>query len=528
MNNNNIKLNDIWDFSFNDGPQTSVTVPNCFDTLKEYQFKRGIGTYSQTVEASGQVELFYEALGLRAKIYWDENLIWEEKTPYTPNKIKFDAGSLQLHTLKIVCDNTIDDSCESEFRSFYDFYGFGGIFHNITLRKLPTTAFDYVKVIPNIENKSIDLQVKLFGPYEEIKVYIDDVFVGLLPETLTANIKVPNGKLWSPETPNLHKLTLISNLDTYTCNFGLRKIEAKDGKIYLNNQEIKLVGVNRHEVHPSCGAATSKEIILQDLKMIKAAGFNMIRGAHYPQCEDLLNAADSLGILIWNEIIGWGPTIESLINQEFQSRQCDSLTRMITTSINHPSIIMWGFLNEGATDKIEARPCVSLLYNTAKALDDSRLITYASMYGEKDLCLDLVDVVNFNTYPGWYGGTHTFFEQNLVIPKLNELLNFVKSNPSIANKPVIISEIGAAAFIGDHSKRRWSEEYQASLIECAVNYTLNNPDYSGILLWQFCNSPVDDNIRIMMRPRGYNNKGLVDEYRREKLAWKLFPKILAK
>ena len=98
----------------------------------------------------------------------------------------------------------------------------------------------------------------------------------------------------------------------------------------------------------------------------------------------------------------------------------------------------------------------------------------------------------------------------------------------MAEKPVIISEIGAASFIGDHSKRRWSEEYHAQLVKCAVEWVLKNEDSSGILLWQFCNSPVDDNIRIMMRPRGYNNKGLVDEFRTPKQAWKLFPDILTK
>jgi beta-glucuronidase len=106
------------------------------------------------------------------------------------------------------------------------------------------------------------------------------------------------------------------------------------------------------------------------------------------------------------------------------------------------------------------------------------------------------------------------------------LCAFVKNDPALAGKPLLISEIGAASFIGDHSRKRWSEEYHAQLVQCAVEYTLESRDFCGILLWQFCNSPVDDNLRIMMRPRGYNNKGLVDEYRNPKQAWKLFPQIL--
>ena len=157
---------------------------------------------------------------------------------------------------------------------------------------------------------------------------------------------------------------------------------------------------------------------------------------------------------------------------------------------------------------------------------EPRLVTYATMHGKNDRCLDLVDVVSFNTYPGWYGGTHTFFREDLVHTELEGLFAHVRSVPELSGKPVIISEIGAAAMIGDHSGRRWSEEYQKQMVECAVRLALTHPDCSGILIWQFCNTPVDDNIRIMTRPRGYNNKGLVDEYRRPKQAWDLFPGLL--
>jgi beta-glucuronidase len=147
----------------------------------------------------------------------------------------------------------------------------------------------------------------------------------------------------------------------------------------------------------------------------------MIRGSHYPQSQMMLDIADELGLLVWDEILGWENPSESLNDPEFQRRQCDGLTRMIKTSVNHPSVIMWGFLNEAATDKVAARECIGKFYHKVRELDASRLITFASMHGEKDVCLDLVDVISFNTYPGWYGGTNTFFEKVLVTDKLEEL-----------------------------------------------------------------------------------------------------------
>ena len=523
---NKISLEGMWDFTFEDGSKTSLPVPGCFDTVEPYRLRKGKGCYCRKVNGSGIMELTCDGLGLRADIFLDDIKVYSEVSAYTPFKIRFDAGDTNEHELKIVCDNTICDIPESEFRSFYDFYGFGGIYREIALRKLPDTTFDYVGIFPDIEHKTVDLHIELFGREREVTVRIDDKVCGKLPGSGNGIFQVPMPQLWSPENPHLHYLHLDCGCDHYECRFGLRKIECHDGTIFLNGQPLKIIGVNRHDVFPDTGAAVTKEQLYRDLQMIKNAGFNMIRGSHYPQSQMMLDIADELGILVWDEILGWENPIDSLTDPEFQRRQCDGLNRMIKSSVNHPCIVLWGFLNEAATNELAARECISKFYNVIRELDNSRPITFASMWGEKDLCLDLVDVISFNTYPGWYGGTNTFFEKTLVTDKLEELRAFVKADPKLSNKPLLISEIGAASFIGDHSRRRWSEEYHAQLVKSAVQYTLDSNDFCGILLWQFCNSPVDDNSRIMMRPRGYNNKGLVDEYRRPKQAWKLFPEIL--
>ena len=520
-----LSLDGLWDFTFADGQNMKLPVPGCFDTVPSLRFCKGKGTYTRTVVCGNMVELSCDGLGLRAEIFWDGKLIYQELTAYTPFKVRFDAGNSGEHELKVVCDNTIEDTPQSEFRSFYDFYGFGGIYRSITLRELPETYFDYVKIIPDIDRGSIDLEVSCGGDEQEITVIIDGVVCGKLPGSGRKSFRVPQPELWSPETPHLHKLQLICNQDRYECRFGLRKIESRDGKILLNGQPLKLVGVNRHDVLPDTGSTVSKEQLFRDLQMIKQAGFNLIRGSHYPQSQMMLDIADELGILVWDEILAWGNPLDSLTDAEFQKRQSNALSRMIKSSVNHPSIVIWGFLNEAATNEPEARECVEKLYQLAKELDDSRLVTFASMHGEKDLCLDLVDVISFNTYPGWYFGNSMFFESQEVSNQFDLLHSFVAGKKSLADKPVLISEIGAASLIGDHSGRRWSEEYQAQLVECVVKNVLKDEKFAGICLWQFCNTPVD-NSKILGRPRGYNNKGLLDEYRIPKAAWKIFPGIL--
>ena len=127
-------LNGLWKFSFNDEAETELPVPGCFDACPQYRFLRGIGTYRKQVLCGGNVELRFDGLGLRAHIFWDGREIAFEPTAYTPLTLRFNAGNPGEHELKVVCDNTIDESPESKFRLFYDFYGFGGIYRNVELR----------------------------------------------------------------------------------------------------------------------------------------------------------------------------------------------------------------------------------------------------------------------------------------------------------------------------------------------------------------------------------------------------------
>ena len=520
-------LNGLWNFSFENGKTIKMPVPGCFDAAGEFFSQRGKAAYWREVVCGGYVELHLEGIGLRAEIFWDGKKIGEELTAYTPLTLRFDAGEKGNHELKIICDNTIEETPESEFRRFYDFYGFGGIYRDVTLRELPETSFSYVKIIPvDPFAGKVQLHIELDGPEKPVSMQISNGQTIEFPGSGDFEFVIPEPELWSPEEPNLYSVTLSCGEDVYTTRFGLRSIESKNRKLYLNGKELFIVGVNRHDVFPLTGAAMPYEQLKTDLQMIKAEGMNFIRGSHYPQSELMLDLADELGLLVWDETLGWENPLDSLNNEEFIRRQKSGLKRMIRNSINHPSIVFWGFLNEAITDDESARRCVRELTETIKEEDTSRLITFATMMSDRDKCLDIVDIAAFNTYPGWYNGTFTFFDPNIVEAELDRIAEFVRNTPELAEMPMIISEIGAAALPGDHSGRRWSEEYQSQLILTTLELIRKDSRYSGVLFWQFCNSQVDDNGRIMMRPRGYNNKGLVDEYRKPKLAWNDLKKVL--
>lgn len=530
-------LDGIWDFHFEENPLTQVmvndirfetvlTVPGCFDVQQDFFLRRGTGCYRCFVRCGGPVALEIGALGLRGRVCWDREIVGGTELPYSLETLVFDAGAPGEHELLILADNTLDTGLDSQFQPFYDFYGHGGIYRSVRLRELPETWIEQLRVIPrNIADGTVEVLVELVGPVLSgmtLELSFDDgepVMMPVMETSMRLKLQVPEFRLWSPEQPFLHRLRIRVGGDEREVTFGIREVKAERGQILLNGQPLKLVGYNRHDSHPQFGAAMPDELLIADLRMIKGQGCNTIRGCHYPQSEKMLELCDRLGLLVWEETLGWGNPVNALMDPGFQARQLEQARRMVRKSINHPSVILWGFLNEAETSVAEALPLITKLFDAIRSEDDSRLVTFGSNRAERDLCLAPVDVISFNTYPGWYDrNEEQFFEPRVVAERLNSLAEFVTNSP-YADKPLIISEIGAAALAGDHSGQRWSEEYQAALLETACRLVIDDPRYAGILIWQFSNARTYCGGGAPSRPRGFNNKGVVDEFRRPKLAW---------
>jgi beta-glucuronidase len=196
-------------------------------------------------------------------------------------------------------------------------------------------------------------------------------------------------------------------------------------------------------------------------------------------------------------------------------------------SFNRPSVILWGILNESHSHDPQCRPAYETLLGRLRQLDPTRPVTYACNHPFDDVCIDLVDVVSFNCYAGWYSGWYSEdiadFPDDLdrVIAHLDSL--------GQGDKPLILSEIGAGAIPGwrDWHEARWSEQYQAMLLDAVIcNLFMDCERVCGLSIWQFCDCRSSESLsRILGRPRGFNNKGVVDEYRRPKLAYDVVKRL---
>jgi len=300
---------------------------------------------------------------------------------------------------------------------------------------------------------------------------------------------------------------------------GFRTVEVKGKYIYVNGERVRLKGFNRHEDYAIDGCAVTLQHIIQDMDLMQDMGVNALRTCHYPNDERMLDLCDERGIMVWEENHARGLTLEMMQNPNFE-RQCkDCIDEMIENHYNHPSIVIWGIMNECASETPEGREMYRKQFEQIKSLDKTRPTSFASCKYFEDLCFDLVDIVSMNVYSGWYTAEP-------VEIRMRKLIDWSRKVGG-AGKPFFMTEFGAAAMYGyrDRSLCRWSEDYQAKLIDYTLEAYMNEDEISGVFIWQFADCRVTDEKTNeedkwwSTRARCHNNKGIVDEYRRPKMSY---------
>jgi beta-glucuronidase len=347
---------------------------------------------------------------------------------------------------------------------------------------------------------------------------------GLRDKILEFALKVPAPRPWSVAVPNLHYLQVRVGDDDLCVRFGLRQVRVEGDAILLNDWPVKLLGYCRHEAHPQFGPALPEAQMLADLELMRDMGCNFVRGAHYPQDQRFLDLCDEVGMLVWEENTGWQQDVRHFGDANYMRQQLKGADEMVRASVNHPSVIMWGIFNESHSELEEARPAYEQVLGRIRELDPTRPVTFASNRRGKDVCLDLADIVSFNFYPGWYSG-----DLEDVVPSIRRELQTARKRGG--EKPFIVSEIGAGAMYGwrDQNATRWSEQYQTELLRLAASEVVRNKRIAGVALWQFCDCRTSELVtRALGRPRTFNNKGTVDEYRRPKQAYEVVKKVFRK
>ena len=209
----------------------------------------------------------------------------------------------------------------------------------------------------NIEHHQYQLVTDLIDPASPTTVVHSATESGDIGnETLHLTMEVPSLTLWwsgnHSAAPQLYTLrarlkhTPSDTLfDEVSVTFGVRRAVFKAGGGFeLNDVPLQIRGFCNHETFGGTGSAIPPRVNEYRIATLKRMGANGWRGAHEPPAEDLLDAADSLGFLMWVENREFGQEVDGYLPQE---QTLQNIADMVKRSRNHPSIILWSLCNEG-------------------------------------------------------------------------------------------------------------------------------------------------------------------------------------
>ena len=198
-------------------------------------------------------------------------------------------------------------------------------------------------------------------------------------QTIKKEFQLTSPILWSLENPYRYRVVSLVKqngkvIDSSVARFGVRTFSFDAAKgFFLNGKHVKIQGTNNHQDHAGVGSALPDYLQYYRIRLLKEMGSNAYRASHNPPTPELLEACDSLGMLVMDE--------HRLLNSS--PEYMDQLERLIKRDRNHPSIFMWsigneeGYLQTNSTGKRIAQT----LLNKQIELDPTRTSTYAADLG---------------------------------------------------------------------------------------------------------------------------------------------------
>ncbi|MDR1370391.1 MAG: GH92 family glycosyl hydrolase [Dysgonamonadaceae bacterium] len=189
---------------------------------------------------------------------------------------------------------------------------------------------------------------------------------------------IDNPLLWSAETPDLYTVIVSvrdnrgKETEVMSSKFGFRKVQIKNKRVYINDEQVFFKGTNRHDFHPQSGKAIPVESMIQDIVLMKQHNINTIRTSHYPNNPKMYALYDYYGLYVMDEADCENHGNFSIAEKlSWQPAFVDRITRMIERDKNHPSVIFWSLGNEGGGGENYLA-----MYKQAGKLDSSRPVHY--------------------------------------------------------------------------------------------------------------------------------------------------------
>lgn len=240
----------------------------------------------------------------------------------------------------------------------------GGLIRDVTMIALPPLHLTRLHVQTTFDKDYRDAVLTVMAESSgaaEMELYLSDpegtvtpLSAFLCEKEATIQYPIEQPFPWDSEHPYLYTLHAkvkegANCLEEVCIAFGFRQIEMRDCKMFINGAEVKLRGINRHDIHPITGRALTHEIVEQDIQLFKEANINFIRTSHYPPRPDFLELCDKYGIYVEDEIAVafLGQFIQYTENDpQYTSCFMNQFSEMLERDLSHPCVIIWSLANE--------------------------------------------------------------------------------------------------------------------------------------------------------------------------------------
>ncbi|UKT65241.1 glycoside hydrolase family 2 TIM barrel-domain containing protein [Pedobacter mucosus] len=569
-----ISLNDQWEFHKENGPTEKVNIPHTWndkDVMDDVPgYYRGLGIYKRklVLAASAKTKdifLVFNGVAQESEVFVNGISAGKHVGSYTRFIVPITKFlNYKNDEIEVWANNQFNENIPPLTA---DFTFFGGMYRNVTL--LITNPIHFSQKVygssgvfittPQVSGTSANVQVKslvdnssttakkiqinttIFNT-KGLVVSSQNTTVNLLSgenKTVIQEIKsIKNPELWSPENPYLYRtVTKIIDvktkevIDQVSNPLGFRwfKFDADKG-FFLNDKPVKLIGASRHQDYENLGNATPDAIQIKDIELLKAMGGNYLRVAHYPQDPLILETCDRLGILASVEI----PVVNTITESEAFTSNCLNMQReMINQNFNHPSIIIWAYMNEillrlkFSNDKPRQQIYFDHVRELAQKLDsltrkeDPSRYTLLVNHGAWDIynkvgLTQIPQIVGWNLYSGWYSGVPADFAKFLD-----------RHHKELPNTPFMVTEYGADADprIRSFSPIRFDKsiEYAMQFHQVYLNAMLSRPFVAGGMAWNLADFNSETREETMPH---INNKGLLTIGREAKDTYFLYQAYL--
>lgn len=373
--------------------------------------------------------------------------------------------------------------CDGSYMEDQDKFRMSGIFRDVYLLKRPQEGIVDYFVKAHAVHAYKDGNIEIAFTYRNQQVPVDVTLLDAQGQQVIekkgvlgqVKLAVENAKLWNAEQPYLYTLVLSTADEVIVDYVGIREIEIKDAVLYINGQNVKFHGTNRHDSDPVTGSAISLEQIKKELLLMKQHNINAIRTSHYPNMPAYYYLYDRLGfyvideadneshgaeegycadedqserLKVWNQLIADNP--------DFIEATVDRTRRCVERDKNRPCVIMWSMGNEcsygcGFEEALA----------WTKKFDDTRVTHYESARYRSDK--KTYDFSNLDTYSRMYASPqemHEYFQKD-------------------GSKPFVLCEYCHAMGNGPGDFEEYFEVIQAYDKAC------------GGFVWEWCDHAID-------------------------------------